>query len=249
MLRLVKYMMVILGCCLASTPYTWGQDVGETPEDRYLQSQIEEKRFDRERWSKLIQGIDFSEKTGRQVQPEPNSSNRDLPDITPNWRAGTGTAIARFLLIVLGAVVIALLVRAMLGYSQVKDKKITPRTQDGINIKKIEENIHQADLDDYIDQAKAEGNFNLAVRLYYLAILKELSIGKHIKWKVDKTNSEYLLEMRNHQDFQSFRDLTRIFERTWYGDRVLNAGTFGQFEPSYRQFIDRISSPKTAPAS
>ena len=57
----------------------------------------------------------------------------------------------------------------------------------GIN-EKIEENIHESDLDKFIKQAESEEKYNLAIRLYYLAIIKELSLGKLIKWKRNKTN-------------------------------------------------------------
>lgn len=215
---------------------------GNTPEDRYLESTIEQRALDRKRWADLTEGINYTEKKQRQqktTQDQGNPSSHS-PD-NPIFGEGTGTAIARFLLIVLGAIGIALLVRSMLGYGKAKDKKIKRNTNEGIDIQKIEENIHEADLEDYIGQAKAKGNYNLAIRLYYLAILKELSLRKDIKWKVDKTNNEYVREMRGHVLFPDFQGLTRIFERSWYGDSLLNQQIFNQLEPGFQHFIDRIA--------
>ena len=222
-----------------------GQD-RNTPEDRYLHSRIEQRQLDRGQWADLTEGIDYTEKKRRKERQNPEQSNSggNERSYNPIFGEGTGAAFARFLLITLGAIAIALLVRSILGYGRIKDKKITRNTEAGINIQKIEENIHEADLEDYIDQAKVEGNFNLAIRLYYLAILKELSLQKIIKWKVDKTNSQYLWEMRGHDQVDEFRTLTRIFERSWYGDRLLDAASFAELEPKFQRFISLLTPAK-----
>jgi hypothetical protein len=47
--------------------------------------------------------------------------------------------------------------------------------------------------------------------------------------------------MRTHELSSDFRELTRIFERSWYGDSPLNAQNFEQLEPDFQRFIDRIA--------
>lgn len=238
-----------IGLILLLVPcFATGQD--STPQERYLQQDIERHELNRQRWADLTDGIDYSASRKRRERPA-SSENGDGNNGSVNLPAfgeGIGSSIARFLLIALAAVIIALLVRSMLGYGRARDKKIK-RAGEGINIQKIEENLHEADLTDYIGQAKAQGDYNMAVRLYYLAILKELSLQKAIKWKVDKTNNEYLREMRGKPHFPQFRALTLIFEQSWYGGRDLDAASFARLEPEFIGFIQQMQPAAQATAS
>jgi hypothetical protein len=245
---LIKRIATVLLFCFLGALSGWGQS-GDTPEERYLRKDIAPHRIDRGQWSALTKDIDYTEKKGREKPYTPDRNEPAPSQSRSIFGEGAGAAFARFLLITLGAIAIALLVRSILGYGRVKDKKISRPKEEKIDIQKIEENIHEADLVDFIGQAKAQGNYNLAIRLYYLAILKELSLQKTIKWKVDKTNNEYLREMRAHDHFAEFRELTRIFERSWYGDRPLDITNFQQLEPGYKVFLDQLTTSKTTLAS
>jgi hypothetical protein len=225
-----------------------------TPEDRYLESEIRTHRFDRNKWSETISGIDYDQKkeNGRnrnyEEPADPGSGGGRFRRGGSTFMPGAGTAFAQFLLIAGGVILIALLIWSILGYGKAKNKKIKKESKE-IDIRKIEENIHEADMDDYIRQAKDAKDFNLAVRLYYLAALKELSLRKLIKWKVDKTNGEYLREMRAQADYQEFRALTRIFEQSWYGNRPLDAEAFAELEPRFTRFIRHQTSTAQAAAT
>lgn len=245
---MIKKIVTILFLSLLGISSGRGQEA-ITPTEQYLESNIEQHQLDRNRWADLTEGVDYTEKQRRQ-KPAREAPNERTSSQRPSiFGEGTGAAIARFLLITLGAIAIALLVRSILGYGKARDKKITRKTEEGIDIQKIEENIHEADLDDYIEQAKANGDFNLAIRLYYLAILKALSLQKDIKWKVDKTNTEYLREMRRHELFTEFGELTHIFERSWYGNHPPNAETFRRLEPNFQQFMSRLAAVKNTVSS
>jgi len=219
-----------------------GRSQSTTPEERYLQSRVEQRKLDRNKWAELVDGWDYSERSARSRKRErdPGVQGGENRPSMPVFGEGAGAAVARFFLIIIGAVLIALLIRSILGYGKAKNKKIRRDADEGIDIKKIEENIHEADMESFIRLAKEAGDFNLAIRLYYLAILKELSLQKAIKWKIDKTNNEYLREMRDRPEYTELRDLTLVFERSWYGDHRLDAATFARLEPPFRQFIDRL---------
>lgn len=230
-----------------------GQDY--TPEERYLETDIEPHQFDRTKWAKTIEGIDYTTQRTRQKRSNDNAVNDHEQRTGSDSRSdrffadGAGTALAQLLLIAGGVILIALLVWSILGYGkQAKNKKIKRNTET-IDIRKIEENIHEADMNDYIRQAKENGEYNLAIRLYYLAVLKELSLKKYIKWKVDKTNGEYLREMRPQSNFEEFRTLTRIFEQSWYGNRPLDAGSFAELEPRFNRFVQQQAATTKAAAS
>ena len=142
---------------------------------------------------------------------------------------------------------LALLLRYLLGYEGFRrNKKITPSANaEAIDLEQIEENIHETDFERYIRQALESKQFALAIRLYYLHILNELSQLKHIKWKKDKTNRTYLNEMSSSPFNQSFRQLTLIFERVWYGNGELDEADFNALEPHFKTFLQQLN-PTTA---
>jgi hypothetical protein len=92
-------------------------------------------------------------------------------------------------------------------------------------------------LERFIREAVDQQKYALAIRLYYLAIIKELSLSKLIKWKRDKTNWSYLNEVRTTALSQPFRETTRIFERVWYGEGTLDEKEFLSIKPKFDQLI------------
>ena len=55
------------------------------------------------------------------------------------------------------------------------------------------------------EEALAAGNFSLAVRLYYLQVIKTLSEQNAIAWSREKTNRDYLHETREHRIGEQFQ--------------------------------------------
>ena len=106
------------------------------------------------------------------------------------------------------------------------------------DIEVIEENIYESDLEDFIQQATQQKNYNLAIRLFYLAIIKELSLAKLIKWKRDKTNKDYLNEMRGTELYSSFREQTQIFERIWYGESNLQQTDYANLAGAFQKLLN-----------
>jgi len=100
------------------------------------------------------------------------------------------------------------------------------------------ENIEDVDIQTLLERARAEGNFRMAVRLHYLALLKRLHELNMIAWKKDKTNRDYLSELfANGFHFEEIRKLTNSYEAVWYGEYPVHAEAFrhlsAQFESVY----------------
>ena len=109
-----------------------------------------------------------------------------------------------------------------------------------INLEKIEENLHRADLESFILQALKQEEYALALRLYYLSILKELSQRKAIHWKREKTNRQYVWEMRQSPLSGAFEEVTRIFEQAWYGGRQMDKREYQALEPKFRMLAGKV---------
>lgn len=226
----------------------------EDAQEVYTQEVIQQNNFDKNKWAATIEGIDYSgdrEKEKKKKETEENTrqgeggdGSRTYPTPDQNLTFGSDTAllILKIFSIVLGVVLLAFILKSLLGMASMpKNKKIKDRITESIDIKKIEENIHESDLDRFIREALAQKEYGLAIRLYYLAGLKELSTQKAIKWKKDKTNRTYLNEMRQNPLFDSFRNITRIFERVRYGNAQLEEQDYQQIEPAFKQFIHHIN--------
>ena len=220
------------------------------PRDQYLHSEIKERSFDKTQWEKSILGIDYSksidpvdeddEAGDEEVMSSPQGQNK--PGSSGNWTIGSGWDLF-FKILFIGLLVTAIgfiLYRVMLaGINQPKEKKLASQNME-INIEQIEENLHESDLNRFIREAINKENYTLAVRLYYLTIIKELSLRKMIRWKRDKTNKDYLQEITTPQLKSDFQGATRVFERIWYGKISIEENTFGQLQPAFQQLIADI---------
>ena len=71
-------------------------------------------------------------------------------------------------------------------------------------------------------------------------IIKELSDKKLIKWKKDKTNNAYVRELRTTEYHQNFREITRNFERAWFGEGDIQKGDFQKLQPQFQGFVNSI---------
>ncbi|WP_294628078.1 DUF4129 domain-containing protein [uncultured Bacteroides sp.] len=77
-----------------------------------------------------------------------------------------------------------------------------------------EDTIYGIDFPEGIDVALSRRDYREAVRLLYLQTLKQLSDAERIDWKLYKTPTQYINEVR----LPAFRQLTNHFLRVRYGN-------------------------------
>ena len=80
-------------------------------------------------------------------------------------------------------------------------------------------------------------DFRLAVRYYYLQVLKDLSNKKIIDYHKDKTNTEYLFEIDNKALRDQFSHLSYIYAYVWYGEFLLDENSFKKAQNKYQSFL------------
>ena len=68
----------------------------------------------------------------------------------------------------------------------------------------LDQYIHETDLERFLREALAQGNYTLAIRLYYLQVIKDLSAKSAIRWSREKTNRDYQRELRSHRLAEPF---------------------------------------------
>lgn len=82
----------------------------------------------------------------------------------------------------------------------------------------VEENLNEVNFETLIEDALKEKNYRLATRYLYLKSLKLLTRKDIIEWHFDKTNSEYLNEIKNENTKSVFKRISYIYEYVWYGE-------------------------------
>jgi Domain of unknown function (DUF4129) len=103
------------------------------------------------------------------------------------------------------------------------------------------ENIHTIDFADSIAEAITQKNYRLAVRLYYLKALKELTDREMIDWKINKTNRSYVYELNSPTLRPDFERITLQFEYAWYGDFPVDETQFINIKNQFLTFSDSVS--------
>ena len=200
-----------------------------SPKQDYQELSLETTDVNERTWEKATRNLDYS---------PPRQRNRKRKNKSEK-EGGDGSQLMTTLLIVFGGLIIALGVAYLLGYLKFKENKKAGPLK--ISIEDIEENIFETDLQAHIKDALEKPDYQLAVRLYFLSILKELSLQKKIKWKRDKTNRIYAFELQEISDQQEFQSLALIFDRIHYGSSTLMKKDFEQLQPQFIDFISKLN--------
>lgn len=135
--------------------------------------------------------------------------------------------------------VIYLIVKAIMNgegnwvFGKSSDKKV-------INYEEIEKNIHLVDFEKLIKETLKKGENRLAIRYYYLWVLKIMSAQQLIEWDVEKTNSDYLYEIKNTSIKSQFEYVSYLYNYIWYGEFDLDEVTFIKAKKAFDYLINSL---------
>jgi hypothetical protein len=115
-------------------------------------------------------------------------------------------------------------------FGKSSDKRIIPVTD-------IENNIYDTDFKALIADAEKENNHRLAIRYYYLWLLKTLSEEEIIDYDVEKTNSDYYLEIENKETKEDFSYTSYLYNYIWYGEFDIDDAQFEKAKKAFTQFL------------
>ena len=157
----------------------------------------------------------------------------------------SATGILLFIFRVLPYLLLAFLVFLLLRFFlKVKSNGIIGRTQPRgeVYVSEEEHIIKNEDISALITKAISDGNFRLAVRYYYLLSLKHLSLKEFIIWEPQKTNKDYLKELRV-TDFKSdFEKITRIYDYVWYGEFTIDHSRFNSLKNNFEILNSKLNA-------
>lgn len=186
------------------------------------------REIDKSNWEKIIKGKDYTEATIE--APEiPDMQTPEVREVSP---------VIKILLYICIIALLVFIIIKIFGKHFLKNNISTE--SDKILIRDIEEKPMESDLEKYLLEAIKQSDFKLAIRLYYLIVLKALHTKNVIIWKKNKTNTDYLSELMSKHYYMQFATQTNLFEFVWYSNLKINAQQFEKIKPSFESLIKSI---------
>lgn len=87
-----------------------------------------------------------------------------------------------------------------------------------IDFDDTEQLILRADFEKLIAEMEKNGNSRQSIRLFYLWLLRDLKEKELIDWTPEKTNADYVRELKDDSIRSRFEYLSYLFNCIWYGE-------------------------------
>lgn len=145
----------------------------------------------------------------------------------------------KILAVLIVVFVIYLIVKSIMNkegqwiFGKNSDKKI-------IHYDEIEKNLRLVDFEKLIKETINSGEKRLSIRYYYLWLLKKMSEREIIEWDAEKTNSDYLNEIKNEKQKENFAYLSYLYNYIWYGEFEIDDTIFEKAKTAFEKTINSI---------
>ena len=193
---------------------------------------VNQRSISSESWEKAAGEIDYSRDRPEEVQEQtPSPELPELPDFS--W-------LSTLVQIIAVVTVIAGIGWWVYKMMSMPSNRRLPSNEHQITPDDLESRIHETDLEKHLRDALARGEYNLAVRIHYLQIIRALSEKKYIRWSKETTNREYLRELRNTKMEEPVRNITGVYERIWYGNRLTDQEDYLLLAPDFINVLRQV---------
>ena len=108
-------------------------------------------------------------------------------------------------------------------------------TKDIDSFQYVEENLTQVNFDTLIADALNNTNYRLATRYLYLKSLKLLTNKNIIEWHYDKTNSDYIDEIKDEITKSVFKRISYIYDYVWYGEFPIDEAVYAKNKSDFEK--------------
>ena len=106
----------------------------------------------------------------------------------------------------------------------------------------LESNIHETDFKKLIKKSEKDNNYRLAIRYYYLWLIKSLTLAEIIEYDVEKTNSDYHNEISSKEIQAEFSYTSYLYNYIWYGEFDVDQDQFEKAKRAFKQFLSSIKA-------
>jgi large-conductance mechanosensitive channel len=155
------------------------------------------------------------------------------------------TGILLFIVRILPYLLLAFLVFLLLRFFlKVNSRTVIGKSQPKgeVRISEEEQIIQNEDIASLIKEAVSRGDFRLAIRYYYLLALKYLSLSERISWEPQKTNEDYLNDLKHSPLKNDFEKITKIYDYIWYGDFKIDARSFNVLKSDFETINSKLGN-------
>lgn len=236
--RLLLIGLLCLLCMGGTASYSHGQTKA-----------YEERSFDPDRLERYRNDPRFKYERAVPEPPKPKPKERvkrkksdyNVPKVRSGGWALGGVAKVLFWVVIIGGglfLVMQLLRVRLRGLVNKKSDEAKVVIEEALDV----EDITEMELEDPIREAIDKGMFRKATRLLYLKALRELQERSLIQWRREKTNRQYLRELKRRDLKPLFQDITFIFEYIWYGEFQVDKDHFNSAYSAFLQFDQALRS-------
>jgi len=196
---------------------------------------VNQRSISGESWKKAAGDMDYSGDRPGVSNNKSDESPSLQPPVLPDFSwLGTVIQIVAVLVVVAG---IGWWVYKML---RMPSNRRIAKKEAHITPDNLESYIHETDLERHLRDALARGEYNLAIRVHYLQIIRALSEKKYILWSKEKTNREYLRELRSTRLEEPVKNITGVYERIWYGNRRTEQDDYLLLAPDFVNVLRQV---------
>jgi len=163
-----------------------------------------------------------------------NAEPKKKEATTPFWQLGWVKTLTW--IIIIGsfiAIIILFLSSSNVFLFRRKSKKLAAAEEQD---QEVQEDIYTLNFAKEIQKAIDKKDYRLAIRYLYLKTLKELSDKNIIRYRQERTNQDYVMEVFGTSYYKDFFKLTRHFEYAWYGKFDIGEEHFRMIHSQFNHF-------------
>lgn len=207
------------------------------------QGEVQERSFDQGRLERYRSNPDYKYERAVPDPPEKPKPEklvrRDPGEFSAPTFSGDGMDLSGIVKALFWILIIGGGIFLLLQIFRVKLRNLFRKKSDEAKIEIEElvdpEDISNIDFEDPIRKAINEGLYRKATRLLYLKALREMQDRAMIRWRREKTNRDYLRELKIQELRPQFQHITYLFEYIWYGEVPVDKDHFNR---AYANFIE-----------
>ncbi len=167
---------------------------------------------------------------------DPPDIDYNPPKINTNVKAPSFGWLWKTLLFILIAAALMTILYFIFKNKKPADKKVIVDVENDWN----PEVISKTELELRLEEAMENNDYRECVRIYFTFILKELIRKSWIKWKKEKTNHHYVMEMAGKPNQRIFSECVRIYDLVWYGEYEINEDMFELLQPILKDYYQSL---------
>jgi len=119
-------------------------------------------------------------------------------------------------------------------FGKSSDKHIIPVTS-------VEHNLEETNFEALIASAEENINYRIAIRYYYLWLLKQLNETEIIEYDVEKTNSDYQYEIKDDNLRERFAYTSYLYNYIWYGEFNVDDKQYQKAKNAFTNLLNTIA--------